>query len=129
MRRPLLLNLISLLLIGISSTSCMAGGQPGPVAQKGVLDLRKLDLSDGPVALDGEWGFFWRQLLGPDQLPAAGTPAYLPFPSLWKDLRLNGKPLTSQGYATYTLTILLPKKRPRIGMEVPDVYCTYKLFV
>lgn len=129
MRRPLFLRLISLFLIGISSASCMAGGQPGPMAQKGVLDLRRLDLADGPIALDGEWGFFWQQLLGPDQLPAAGTPAFTPFPSLWKDLRLNGKPLPSQGYATYTLTILLPKKRPRIGMEVPDVYCTYKLFV
>jgi signal transduction histidine kinase/CheY-like chemotaxis protein len=129
MNRRFLLKLIALLLLGISFAPCMAGEQPGPVARKGVLDLRGSNLSARPFTLNGEWGFFWRQLISPDSLREAGTPAYVAFPALWKDLKLNGQRLSSQGYATYTLTILLPKKRSRIGMEVPDVYCTYKLFV
>lgn len=101
----------------------------GPLAQKGILDLRHLNLSAKPLVLDGEWGFFWKKLLPPDSLTAAGKPAFVFYPRLWTDLQLNGQNLPAQGYATYTLSILLPPKRPRIGMEVPDVYCAYKLFV
>src|SRR5258708_13923506 len=106
-----------------------AYGEPGPAAKKGILGLRGLNLSDKPVALDGEWGFFWEQMISPQNLGAAGKPAYVPCPSLWTNLRLNGQKLPAQGYATYTLTILLPSKRPRIGLEVPDVYCAYKLYI
>ena len=109
--------------------SCLANGQKEPVAQSGVIDLRNRDLFAASVALNGEWGFFWKQIISPEDLPAAGQPVYAPFPSLWKNLTLHGQPLPSQGYATYTLRVLLPVKRPRIGLEVPDVYCSYKLFV
>ena len=117
-------------LVGAMAATCFAGGgpDPDPVAQKGLLDLRKVNLNDKPLTLNGEWGFFWDQLLSPDSLPSV-VPDYVPFPVLWKDLHLNGQPLTSRGYATYTLTILLPHKRPRIGMEIPDVYSAYKLYV
>ncbi len=106
----------------------MADGQV-PIAQKGVIDLRKENFFDKQLTLNGEWGFFWNQLLTPGQPFPGLAPAYVPFPVLWKDLRLNGQKIPSQGYATYTLTVLLPAKRPRIGMEVPDAYCSYKLYV
>jgi len=143
-----------LLPAALISVSCLAGKGDAPVAQQGLLDLRNCDLSQKPVVLDGQWGFYWQKILSPDSrhpdqlfdpfaassgntspdTRASGsrtgfTPAYVPFPVLWNDLRLNGQPLSPQGYGTYTLTILLPRKRPRIGMEVPDVYCAYKLYV
>jgi signal transduction histidine kinase/CheY-like chemotaxis protein len=111
-------------------TPCLAGRGPKPVtAHEGLLDLRGISLAGKPVALDGAWGFFWNRLLSPDSLQSAGQPLFPPFPSLWKDISLHGQPLPSQGFATYTLTVLLPKKRPRLGMEVPDVYCAYKLYI
>jgi signal transduction histidine kinase/CheY-like chemotaxis protein len=109
--------------------SFLAIGQKEPVAQNGVIDLRNQDLFAGPVALNGQWGFFWKQIIRPEDLLSAGQPVYSNFPSLWKNLSLNGQALPSQGCATYMLTVLLPVKRPRIGLEVPDVYCAYKLFV
>jgi signal transduction histidine kinase len=96
--------------------------------QKGVLDLRQQDLFNKSLTMNGQWGFFWNRLLSPDSFPQPGA-AYVPFPVLWKDLHPNGQDLPSRGFATYTLTILLPHKRPRIGLEVPDVYCAYKLYV
>jgi hypothetical protein len=107
--------------------SCFADGQP-PVARTGILDLRNQDLFGRSVSLDGEWGFFWNRLLSPDSLSSA-APDYVPFPVLWKNLQVKGQQIPSQGYATYTLKILLPAKRPRIGLEVPDTYCAYKLYV
>jgi signal transduction histidine kinase/ActR/RegA family two-component response regulator len=114
------------LLIALS-LSCFADGQP-PVARNGVLDLRNQDLFGRSFSLNGEWGFFWNQLLPPDSLSAA-TPSYVPFPALWKDLLVNGQKIPSQGYATYTLRILLPAKRPRIGMEVSEAYSSMKIYV
>jgi len=64
------------MLLGIlSSDHCLAKEPPGPLAQKGILDLRNQDLSAKPMALDGEWGFFWKKLLLPDSLSTAGRPA------------------------------------------------------
>src|SRR5260221_607709 len=108
--------------------TCLAKGGQTPIAQRGLLDLRKADLFSKQLSINGEWGFYWNRLLSPDSLSAV-APAYVPYPVLWKDLTLNGEKVPSQGYATYTLTVLLPAKRPRIGLEVPDTYCTYKLFV
>ncbi|WP_431212792.1 hypothetical protein ACQ86N_45215 [Puia sp. P3] len=108
--------------------SCLAGGDTTPVAKMGVLDLRKTSLFSKPVPISGEWGFYWDRLLTPDSLPSA-TPTYIPFPLLWSDVTLNGAKIPSQGYATYTLTILLPSKRPRLGLEVPDAYCSFALYV
>ena len=120
-------KIIVLILVMAFNLSCLGQGEDLPVAQKGILDLRKANLFSKTLAINGEWGFFWNRLLLPDNLPAVAT--YAPYPVLWKDLTVNGQKIPSQGYATYTLKILLPAKRPRIGLEVPDTYCSYKLFV
>lgn len=123
------LYVILLIVAGIVSQQCLAKDQPLSTAraEKGVLDLRNTDLFDNFCLLGGDWGFYWKQLLQPNQ---TGTPpAYIRYPELWRDLTLNGEKLTSQGYATYTLTILLPAKRPRLALEIPDAYCSYNLFI
>ncbi|HEY4109663.1 ATP-binding protein [Puia sp.] len=113
-----------LLICGLLSLS---GFAQEPVAKKGIIDLRNADLFDNELKISGEWAFYWNRLLTPDSLSAA-APDYVPFPVLWKDLRLHGQPVPSQGYATYRLTVLLPAKRPRIGLEIHHVYSAYKLF-
>lgn len=108
--------------------SSSAGNDPIPIARRGVIDLRHEDLFDKSFAINGEWGFYWNRLVDPDSI-AAVRPDYVPFPLLWNDLRLPGRQISPQGYATYTVTILLPRRRPRLGMEIPDSYCSLKLYV
>jgi len=114
-------------LLVVICISCRAGGQP-PLARQGLLDLRNQNLFDNSLSLNGEWGFYWNRLLPPDSL-STPPPAYVPYPVLWKDLTVNGGKIATEGYATYTLTVLLPHKRPRIGLEIPDAYCSFKLYV
>src|SRR5580698_11647529 len=104
-----------------------ADGQT-PLAHQGLIDLRKEDLFGKSLALNGDWGFYWNRLLPPDSL-STPPPAYVPYPVLWKDLTVDGHKVPSLGYATYQLTVLLPHKRPRIGLEIPDAYCSFKLYV
>jgi len=108
-----------------------AGDDPIPTAKEGIIDLRHVNLFGKSFTINGEWSFYWDRLLAPDSLsgPAAPKPGYVPFPVLWNDLRLHGKKIPAQGYGTYALTILLPAKRPRLGMEIPDAYCSLKLYV
>src|ERR1700761_2765128 len=128
MRRALL-KITCLFLSGVLSISVFANA-PAPVAKKGILDLRKEDLSSKPLTLSGEWAFYWNHLLTPDSI-ANGTvkPSFVPFPVLWNDLKIDGHSISAQGYATYSLTVYLPARHPRIGLEVPDTYCSYKLYI
>jgi signal transduction histidine kinase len=108
--------------------SGMARIEPTPEAQRGVIDLRQENLFGKSFTINGEWGFYWNRLLSPDSL-SSPDPVYVPFPRLWNDLRIDGHPVPTQGYATYTVTVLLPAKRPRLGMEIPDAYCAIRLYV
>ncbi|HEV2483670.1 MAG TPA: ATP-binding protein [Puia sp.] len=99
-----------------------------PVARKGVLDLRNANLFHNSLNTNGEWAFYWDRLLSPDSIPFV-RPDYEPFPVLWNDLKFHGQKLPTIGYATYKLTILLPARRPRLGIQLPDTYCASKLYV
>jgi signal transduction histidine kinase len=109
---------------------CLAKGDPlaAMTARKGILDLRSVNLNDQSIPLTGEFKFYWRRLLQPGE--SANTPPdYVTYPSLWNKIRLHGQTLPVEGYATYSLTILLPENRPRLALLMPDVYCSYRLFI
>ncbi|MEP7279415.1 MAG: ATP-binding protein [Bacteroidota bacterium] len=92
------------------------------------MDLRNYDISSHPLALGGEWGFYWKKLLAPgDALPLSKD--YIRYPQLWKEKKQNGRALPSQGYATYSLTVLLPSKTTPLAFDIPSLYSSYKLYV
>lgn len=99
-----------------------------PVAKNGVLDLRAGPMPD-KTELNGEWFFYWQQLLTPGEKPRNNY-SLINFPSLWSSgYKVNGKKLPAFGFATYQLTVLLPKNHGELRLSVPDVYCAYKLYV
>lgn len=120
-----ILFILSLILAACNIS--IAQNSSGPSAEKGVLDLRTFNLFGSPVSLKGEWLFYWKQMLFPGD--TATETRVTNFPSLWNDNKIDGKKLPSQGYATYSLTILLPKNRPQLALEVPDVYASYALYI
>lgn len=98
-----------------------------PVAKNGVLDLRGETL-DHKVALNGQWIFYWNTLEDPNMnlLPKSGK--LVEFPHRWTD-KINGASLPAFGYATYKLTILLPKTNRYLRIAMPDVYSAFRLFI
>ena len=97
-----------------------------PLAKEGVIDLRNEDFSE-PIDLDGEWFFYWKQLLEPKDV-ATGKFEVVNLPGIWTGQELNGKKFPSYGYATYTLTVLLPKHTP-LRLVMPDIYSSYRCFI
>ena len=59
-------------LLGLFCLSFHANAQDdgAPKASQGKMDLRYNNLSAKPISLNGEWAFYWKELLKPgDSLP------------------------------------------------------------
>ncbi|MTJ92773.1 MAG: sensor histidine kinase [Desulfovibrio sp.] len=125
--------LVLLLLLLVSGSAAFAGpaAQP-PVVEQGVLDLSSWRLNrDGPVKLDGQWEFYWNQLLAPDDFKAA-SPAeltgYQYFPGSWKGFVLNGQSLPGTGRATFRLRIVPGQKITDAALKVYNIPAAYKIW-
>jgi signal transduction histidine kinase/ActR/RegA family two-component response regulator len=108
---------------------CFADPQPSTAtAKNGILDLRSQNLFSSPIALNGQWQFFWKELISPKDLYNSSH-EFVNFPSFWKNDSVNGQPISSQGFASYKLMVLLPKQRPQMALQMPDVYSSYSLYI
>lgn len=124
-RKPLHIYRISLLFF-FSVLFFYAQAQP---IDKGIIDLRKKDLKEQPFALNGNWGFYWNQLLSPDDIRTQPK-VFTFFPERWDNTILNNQPLPAKGFATYSLKILLdPEKQKDLSIQLPDTYCSFQLFL
>lgn len=112
---------------------CSNAKDAAPYARHGVIDLSKIDMSKSdPVRLDGEWEFYWKKLLTPDDfhgspLPAA-VPTYQTLPAAWNDVRLKSEKLGGEGYATFRLRILPAPGKHELALHLVDVYSAYRLW-
>lgn len=97
-----------------------------PIAKKGVIDLRGQTL-DQKIPLNGEWLFYWNQFINPNDVKKEEG-KIVDFPYRWTD-KINGKSLPAKGYASYSLTILLPKTNDYLRIAMPEVYAAYKLYI
>lgn len=95
-----------------------------PQAERGIIDLRKVDLNETTAALDGEWEFRWKELA--DGTSAIGGPvSYGSVPGIWRDYDPS-YPL--QGYATYRLRVLCDWKRPNLKIAIPRLPGVYQVY-
>ena len=75
------------------------GGQTEP----GVFDLRDWDWATSPVvSLEGDWEFYWQQLLDPAQKNETSSPSYIKVPAPWSEASFD-----VEGFASYRAKILL----------------------
>ncbi len=103
-----------------------------PVAERGVLDLTDWNpVEMAPVPLDGEWSFYWDQLLGPDAFAAPAGPVptgFLSLPGTWSRFPQGSGRLPADGYATLHLRIPLPAVSELMAIRIPAVFSAYRLW-
>ena len=96
--------------------------QARPRAEKGVLDLREYDFArNGILEIEGEWAFFWQEFTDPYRVSDSGA-AYVQVPVPWNKLTEEVPGITSEGYASYHLKILLPEPELRLALRVNEVF-------
>jgi len=119
-------HILLLIFLFISGIPAFAGD--GVIQMKnGVADLRGVDFTHQTITLGGECRFAWNQLLQPGQenrLTHSVT-----YPDLWNRQIIDGQQLSSRGSATYGFTLILPARRPAISVNIPTVYCAYRLYL
>ncbi|MBL6446296.1 7TM-DISM domain-containing protein [Fulvivirga sp. 29W222] len=98
----------------------------------GSMDLTQIDISNAePIVLDGEWEFYWKQILFPSDFTSKKHPSaqYIKVPAVWNGLKLGNSELTGEGYATYRLVITKDEKPDLLSLDIPNVYTNYALWV
>ncbi|MBP2635370.1 MAG: putative histidine kinase [Firmicutes bacterium] len=100
-----------------------------PQAHQGVLDLSDWIFAENSVIpLDGEWEFYWSQLLTYQDLhPGTNLPKnYAAVPSIWNHSNDN---LPETGYATYRLKVKTADPNVVKGLKIRPAFTSYKLMV
>lgn len=126
----LILLIISFLLSSFPLQSQAAS----PTAQNGELSLKDWipSHSNPTISLDGQWAFYWHELLTPEDIKNdTRTPVYAQVPAEWSKLSVNGQKFPNKGYATYHLTIHLNDKARNepLALQVPSSGSAYKIWM
>lgn len=97
-------------------------------AQNGLLDLSDWDFSrQGNIFLDGEWAFYWDQLLTPGEFEAIEPTGYYSAPPYWT--RYAGLDLPSGGRATYRIIVKTAGNTGLYGIKTNEIYTEYALWI
>lgn len=104
----------------ILSTSASAQPADTPKIDQGVLDLRNWSFETHKIALAGNWLFFENELLT-TPVNTSATVTYFP-----EVLSKTGHPGVQFG--TYSAILILPSTHNKLAFEIPQLYCSYKLF-
>lgn len=131
MKRIIYISVISFIMV-FSYSASFCEEEKNLKAVKGILDLRQKLKNPGILTLDGEWEFYWKELLSPESLKNPQKklePSFQYVPSDWGSYFLNGQQLPDEGYATYRLKILLPENENIYAINIPKIYSSYKLWI
>jgi len=117
----------------LSCSGCSLREEAAPVARQGVIDLTGWEPArDGPVALDGQWEFYWDRLLTPSDFRGGGDSpemsGFLRLPGFWKNQELDGRRLPGKGQATFRLRLLLGPSAHWLGLRLFSLPAAYRLW-
>jgi two-component system sensor histidine kinase ChiS len=133
MKSPLLFQISVFILCALFLFSGCGVRQHTPRAVSGQIDLSGWDFErNGNIGLDGEWEFYWQQLIEPVEFSSdsfAAEPAVMDLPKFWNRQTVGGEKLPKYGYATYRLRVRLPEETAPLGMRLLDIHSAYKLWI
>lgn len=125
-KKPVHIIMLALLLLVLTGCSTQSAGHGG--IENGFLDLSDWDFSkQGNVSLDGDWAFYWDDLISPGDFNASEPTGYYTLPSGWA--KYSALSLPSHGAATYRLVVKTSAAEGVYSIFVPNVYTDYALWV
>lgn len=109
-----------------------------PRAVAGHLNLSHWVFDESSVFLDGDWEFYWNELLDPSSFAGGpgspeesggAAPLYSRLPALWRAVPTPFGSLPRRGVATYRLQVTLPDPSPMsLAVSMPGAWSAYRLF-
>jgi signal transduction histidine kinase len=103
-------------------------------AVQGIQDLREWNFDNKSVAaLNGEWAFYWKQLLDPQQVSESQFTRqpenWIQLPHAWNGKQVGDETLTGNGYATFHLEVEMEPSAQVLALELPIIRTTYELWI
>ncbi|MEN6325515.1 MAG: ATP-binding protein [Syntrophomonas sp.] len=124
----LILCLAAVLTYGVKSNS----NNKIPKVQNGVLDLTKWNIkTDGSVALDGQWEFYWGKFLTDgdfEKSEARKQRMLVNVPNTWNHYKNGNQRFPGHGYATYRMRIIKGDNQLD-GLKVMTTLTASNLFI
>ncbi len=119
-----------LLIISISLNSCNSDNDK-PYAVNGVLNLSDYQINEQIIKLDGEWEFFWNQLISPNDFKKLRVvdQSYAAIPSTWYQLKKAHPSISAHGTATYRLNIYKQSDNSSFGIKFNRINVAYKVWI
>lgn len=114
LKRTLFIYLIAFLSLATIPLSIVINNdqhENHPQVQNGGMDLSTWDYKQQKIIkLDGEWEFYWNQLLTPEHfidpsIDKSAPTAWMEVPSRWNGKVIDGQPLPAFGSATYRMVL------------------------
>jgi len=96
-------------------------------ADKGMMNLAQLDLENEVVCLDGQWEFYWNQLLAPGEASPEALTGYIQIPGSWNKY-IENEEQSGYGYATYRL-LYIAEENERLAFKIPRLFTSYEFWV
>ncbi|ANY65642.1 hypothetical protein BBD42_03565 [Paenibacillus sp. BIHB 4019] len=136
--RTILLHIAVVIIVGLVASYAIVSAPDSPRIQSeaGILDLTQDHVSNNPLKLQGEWAFYWQELLSPEDMRSRmeqGEQAdrYINIPGSWLGYPIGGQELKGEGFATFRLVIKLSKqdKNEQLALRLPAIFHAYKLWV
>ncbi|MEW9123806.1 MAG: ATP-binding protein [Thermotaleaceae bacterium] len=123
-----------IILIGLSMIGGCENRMQKQRAAHGILDLSQWNFEEqGPVRLDGEWEFHWKQLYRPEAFKVDKeeftNKDYVRVPGTWKDYNIDKKDNSGYGYATYRMQIILPVQEKVYAIRVSSIATSHKIWI
>jgi two-component system, sensor histidine kinase ChiS len=139
MKKRLGFSIISLLFFLSLFVTVLSGCGPQhrsvtvPKAEKGVLDLSEWNFEkDGTIQLNGEWEFYWEQMLKPGDFTSPGKPdptGFITLPGYWNRQDINNKKLPPFGCATLRLTVLHTPTEQQMGILTKQIPTSSSIYI
>ncbi len=131
--RPFASTLLFFVIAGLIG-GCANRARAKPQAEAGVLNLQGYDIArQGPVALDGQWEFYYGLFVAPQKFSVPPPNGMLiPVPDSWNHHTFGGKKMRADHFATYRLRIRLPEAAPAdfpLSLRLDTAGTAYTLFI
>ncbi|MBO9599813.1 MAG: hypothetical protein J7559_18575, partial [Cohnella sp.] len=136
--RTILLHIAAAVFIGLIASLAVVSTPDSPKlrSERGMLDLTQVHVGENPIKLQGEWAFYWQELLSPEDIRTRSAEArnrdrWISIPNSWLGYTIDGRRLEGTGFATFRVVIALSEKdkNERLALRLPSIFHAYKLWV
>ncbi len=100
-----------------------------PEAVRGRIDLAGANLAEGRIYLDGQWEFYWNQLIASEPSVASNPDFSISVPESWSNYAIDDKELPASGFGSYKLSMENLIYDREIALYIPNFGGAYRVYI